>query len=218
MAKQQYAVIGIGRFGTSIAKKLHEAGQEVVGIDLNEKQVEDAELFITHGAVADTTEKAALQSIDIHHFDCVIVAIGSNMQASILTVLLLKELGVKKVIAKALNKQHGQVLEKVGADWIVYPDKDMGERVAHQLLSPNVINFIELSEEYSIEEIKIPTGLVEKSLRDLDIRANYHLSVIAVMRNGEIIISPSPDQVIDDGDILIMIGKKSDLSAFANKE
>jgi trk system potassium uptake protein TrkA len=218
MAKQQYAVIGIGRFGTSIAKKLYEAGQEVVGIDLNEKQVEDAELFITHGAVADTTEKAALQSIDIHHFDCVIVAIGSNMQASILTVLLLKELGVKKVIAKALNEQHGQVLEKVGADWIVYPDKDMGERVAHQLLSPNVINFIELSEEYSIEEIKIPAGMIEKSLRDLDLRANYHLSVIAVIRNGEIIISPSPDQVIDDGDILIMIGKKSDLSAFANKE
>ncbi|MGG3448599.1 potassium channel family protein [Domibacillus aminovorans] len=218
MPKEQFAVIGMGRFGTSIAKKLNETGHEVMGIDINADEVEDAELFITHGAVADTTEKATLKSIGISNFDCVIVAIGSNMQASILTVLLLKELGIKKIIAKALSELHGQVLKKVGADWIVYPDKDMGERVAHQLLSPNVLNFIELSNEYSIEEIKIPSSMVSKSLRDLGIRATYHLNVIAVMSHDEMTISPSPDHVINDGDILIVIGKKVDLSAFSNTE
>ncbi|OKL37347.1 potassium channel family protein [Domibacillus mangrovi] len=218
MQKEQFAVIGMGRFGTSIAKKLHEAGQEVMGIDINADEVEDAELFITHGAVADTTEKATLKSIGISNFDCVIVAIGSNMQASILTVLLLNELGIKKIIAKALNELHGQVLEKVGADWIVYPDKDMGERVAHQLLSPNVLNFIELSNEYSIEEIKIPSSMGGKSLQDLSIRATYHLNVIAVMSHDEVTISPTPDHIMNDGDILIVIGKKSDLSAFSNIE
>ncbi|OMP67006.1 potassium channel family protein [Domibacillus epiphyticus] len=218
MTRQQYAVIGMGRFGSSVAKQLYDAGQEVMGIDIEEKQVEDAELFITHGAVADTTVKATLKSLGIRNVDCVIVAIGSNMQASILTVLLLKEIGIKKVIAKALNEQHGQVLEKVGADWIVYPDKDMGERVAHQLLSPNVINFIELSKEYSIEEINIPENMVGKSLRELDIRANYNVSVIAVMSHGDILISPSSTQTIHKGDILIVIGKKQDLSALTKEE
>lgn len=218
MPKQQFAVIGMGRFGTSIAKKLNEAGQEVMGIDINPDDVEDAELFITHGAVADTTEKATLKSIGIRHFDCVIVAIGSNMQASILTVLLLKELGIKKIIAKALNELHGQVLEKVGADWIVYPDKDMGERVAHKLLSPNVLNFIELSNEFSIEEVKTPSSMGGKSLQNLSLRATYHLNVIAIMSEDELTISPTPDHIINDDDILIVIGKKADLSAFSHTE
>jgi trk system potassium uptake protein len=216
MAKQQYAVIGLGRFGSSIAKTLHEAGQEVLGIDSNEDRVEDAALFVTHAVVADTTEEEALKSIGIRNFDCVIVAIGNDMQASILTVLLLKELGVKQVIAKALSKQHGQVLSKVGADWIVYPERDMGERVAHQLLSPNVLNFIELSNQYNIEEIKIPASMTEKSLRELDLRAKYNVSAIAIVSNGDIIISPSPDQVIHKADVLVVIGNKEDLTVFSN--
>lgn len=139
------------------------------------------------------------------------------MQASILTVALLKELGIKKVIAKALNEQHGQVLEKVGADSVVYPDKYMGERVARQLLSPNGLNFIELSEEYSLEEIKVPASMGGKNLRDLDIRAHYQLNVIAVINNSGMIISPLPDQIVYKGEILIVIGKKTDLLAFANQ-
>jgi trk system potassium uptake protein len=216
MTKQGYAVIGLGRFGSSIAEKLYNAGQEVLGIDVNEERVEDTRLLVTHAIVADTTEEKTLKSIGIRNFETVIVAIGNDMQASILTVLLLKELGVKQVIVKALNKHHGQVLSKVGADLIVYPEKDMGERVAHQLLSPNVLDFIKLSDKYNIEEIKIPTHMTEKSLKELDIRAKYHLSALAIVREGNIIISPPSEQMVHEGDLLIVIGSKEDLSTFAN--
>jgi trk system potassium uptake protein TrkA len=218
MVKRQYAVIGLGRFGLSVARRLHEAGQEVLGIDINEERVEEAELFVTHAVVADTTEENALKSVGISNFDRVIVAIGNDMQSSILTVLLLKELGVKKIIAKALGKHHGKVLDKVGADWIIYPERDMGERVANQLLSPNMLNYIELSTEYNIEEILIPDSMAQKSLRDLDIRAKYNVSAIAVVRDGNIVISPSPDEIIHKGDMLVLIGGREGLSEFSNIE
>ena len=150
-------MIGLGRFGTSVARGLHEAGQEILGIDLDEERVEDAESFVTHAVIADSTDEKAITSLGISNFDCVIVAIGNDIQSSILTVMLLKNLGVNQVIAKALGKRHGQVLEAIGADWIIYPERDMGERVANQLLSPNMLNYIELSKEHNIEEIMIPS-------------------------------------------------------------
>jgi trk system potassium uptake protein len=216
MAKQSYAVIGLGRFGTSIASKLSEAGQEVMGIDLDEERVEDSQLLVTHAVVLDSTEEDSLKSVGIRNFDYVIVAIGNDMQASILTVLLLKEMGVKQVIAKALNKRHGQVLTKVGADWVIHPERDMGERVAHQLLSPNVLNYIELSREYNIEEIIIPSSMTGKSLRELDLRAKYNVNAIAILSNENIIISPSPDEIIQNGDKLVVIGHPEDLNDFVN--
>ncbi|MDM5210660.1 TrkA family potassium uptake protein [Peribacillus sp. RS7] len=218
MGKRQYAVIGLGRFGSSVADRLYTAGQEVLGIDISEERVENAELSVTHAVMADTTEEETLKSIGIRNFDCVIVAIGNDMQSSILTTLLLKELGVKKVIAKALNKNHGQVLTKVGADWVIYPERDMGERVANQLLFPNMLNYIELSKEYNIEEIILPMSMKGKSLRELDLRAKYNISVIAIVSNGEIIIAPSPDQDIHEKDMLLVVGNKEDLAVFANIE
>ena len=216
MSKQQYAVIGLGRFGISVARRLHEAGQEVLGIDVNEERIDDAELYVTHAVIADSTDEKALTSIGIRNFDCVIVAIGNDIQSSILTVMILKDLGVKKVIAKALSKLHGKVLDRIGADWIIYPERDMGERVANQLLSPNMLNYIELSKEYNIEEIMIPERMAEKSLKELNIRAKYNVSAIAVFRSGNIIISPSPDEIIHKGDLLVMIGNREDLAQFAN--
>ena len=216
MSKQQYAVIGLGRFGISVARRLHEAGQEVLGIDVNEERIDDAESYVTHAIIADSTDEKALTSIGIRNFDCVIVAIGNDIQSSILTVMILKDLGVKKVIAKALGKLHGKVLDRIGADWIVYPERDMGERVANQLLSPNMLNYIELSKEYNIEEIMIPERMAEKSLKELNIRAKYNVSAIAVFRSGNIIISPSPDEIIHKGDLLVMIGNREDLAEFAN--
>jgi trk system potassium uptake protein TrkA len=212
----QYAVIGLGRFGLSIANKLFESGQEVLGVDVNEERVEESHPYATHSIIADSTDAEALKSIGIRNFDTVIVAIGNDIQASILSVLLLKELGVKKVIAKALNKLHGQVLRKVGADWVVFPERDMGIRVAHQLLSPNVLNFIEISKNYSVEEVKIPDRMLNKTLRELDLRAKYNLSVIAIRHEDEINISPSPDKKIDYGDVLVVIGENRDLERFAN--
>ncbi|HLO10739.1 MAG TPA: TrkA family potassium uptake protein [Pseudoneobacillus sp.] len=214
----QYAVIGLGRFGISIAQKLFESGQEVLGVDVNEERVEDSHSFVTHAVIADSTDAEALKSIGIRNFDTVVVAIGNDIQASILTVLLLKELGVKRVIAKALNKLHGQVLDKVGADWVVFPERDMGMRVAHQLLSPKVLNFIEISKNYSVEEVKIPEYMIEKNLRELDLRARFNLSVIAIRHEDEINISPSPDKIINHGDVLVVIGENRDLEKFANLE
>ena len=216
MSKQQYAIIGLGRFGTSVARRLYEAGQEVLGIDVSEERIDEAQLYVTHAVIADSTDEKALTSMGIRNFDCVIVAIGNDIQSSILTVMILKDLGVKKVIAKALSKLHGKVLDRIGADWIIYPERDMGERVANQLLSPNMLNYIELSKEYNIEEIMIPEKMAEKSLRELNIRAKYNVSAIAVFREGDVIISPSPDEIIHKGDLLVMIGNKEDLAEFAN--
>ncbi|WP_144555770.1 TrkA family potassium uptake protein [Bacillus sp. X1(2014)] len=215
MVKQTFAVIGLGRFGTSIASKLIEADQEVMGIDINEERVEDGKLLVTHAVVLDSTDEESLKTVGIRNFDYVIVAIGNDMQASILTVLILKEMGVKQVIAKALNKRHGQVLTKVGADWVVHPERDMGERVAHQLLAPNVLNYIELSNEYNIEEVLVHKSMTGKSLRDLDLRAQYNVNVIAILSNENLIISPFPEHLIQEGDKLVVIGHRNDLNEFA---
>ncbi|AIM15283.1 MULTISPECIES: TrkA family potassium uptake protein [Neobacillus] len=213
---KQYAVIGLGRFGSSVAARLYESGQEVLGVDVNIERVEESNEFVTHAVIADSTDPESLKAIGIRNFDTVIVAIGNDIQASILSVLLLKELGVKKVIAKALNNLHGQVLEKVGADWVIFPERDMGIRVAHQLLSPNVLNFIEISKNYSVEEVRATEKMKDKTLRELDIRAKYNLSVIAIRNDNELTISPSPDKIIDEGDVLVVIGENRDLERFAN--
>ncbi|BDH60372.1 ktr system potassium uptake protein A [Lysinibacillus sp. PLM2] len=216
MAKKSYAVIGLGRFGTSVARRLHEAGQEVLGIDINEEKVEASEMYCTHAVIADSTEEKALNSVGIKNFDYVIVAIGNDIQSSILTVMLLKNLGVNNIIAKALGKRHGQVLESIGVEWIIYPERDMGERVANQLLSPNMLNYIELSKDYNIEEIILPSKMAGKNLRELNIRAKYNVSVIAIMRNGNVIVSPSPEELLQEDDILVTIGNRSDLALFAS--
>ena len=216
--KKQYAVIGLGRFGSSIVNTLVEAGNEVLAIDSNEKRVNELDDAATHAVIADATDEEVLKAIGIRNIDTVIVAIGNDIQASILAVLVLKELGVNKVVVKALNKRHGQVLEKIGADWVVFPEWDMGERVAHQLMLPNVLNFIELAKDYNIEEIKVPSSMSGKSLKELDIRAKLNLNVIAIKSKGRINISPSPDEVVQEGDGLVMIGEKRNLHRFADFE
>ena len=218
MTIKQYAVIGLGRFGTSIARRLHEAGQEVLGIDIDEESVEAAEGYVTHAVVADSTEEKALTSLEIKNFDCVIVAIGDDIQSNILTVMLLKNLGIRKIITKAYSKRHGQVLDAIGVHWIIYPETDMGERVANQLLSPNMLNYIELSKSYNIEEIIVPSKMVGKNLRKLDVRAKYNVSVIAIVRSDDIIISPSPEELLQKEDILVTIGNRKDLAKFSNLE
>ncbi len=216
LSHQQYAVIGLGRFGTSVARRLHEAGQEVLGIDINEECVEDADMYITQGVIADATDKRALIPLEIDSFDCVIVAIGDDIQASILTVMLLKNLGVPKIIAKAEGTRHGQVLEAIGVEWIIYPERDMGERVANQLLMPNRLDYMELSKEYNLEELVVPAKMAGKSIRELDIRAKFKVNVISILRQGYLIVSPSPDELLQHEDLLVVIGKRKDLEKFSS--
>ncbi|MEH7402124.1 TrkA family potassium uptake protein [Gottfriedia acidiceleris] len=214
--KKQYAVIGLGRFGSGIVNTLLDHGNEVLVIDNNEERINEIADRATHAVIADSTNEESLKAIGIGNFDTVIVAIGNDMQASILTTLVLNDLSINKIVVKALNKQHGEVLKRVGADWVIYPERNMGERVAHQLMSPNVLNFIELAKNYSIEEIKLPSNMVGKSLKELNIRVEFNLTVIAIKTQGVVNISPSPDEVIHEGDVLVMIGENRDLHRFAN--
>jgi trk system potassium uptake protein TrkA len=211
---KQFAVIGLGRFGSSVARTLFEMDYEVMGIDEDEERVNDAIEHVTHAVVADSTDETALREIGIRNFDVVVVAIGADIQASILTTLLLKEMGVKKIVAKAQNERHGQVLYKVGADRVVFPERDMGIRVAHNLISTNVLDFIELAEDYSVAEVVVSNKMVGKTLRQLDVRAQYGVNVIAIKSGDKFNIAPRPDDVIAADDILVVIGNNMDLKEF----
>ncbi|ASJ52673.1 potassium channel family protein [Brevibacillus porteri] len=214
---KQFAIIGMGRFGSSVARTLYEMDYEVMGIDENEERINENIQYVTHAVAADSTDERALKEIGIRNFDVVVVAIGVDIQASILTVLTLKDLGVKKIVAKAQNERHGQVLYKVGADRVVFPERDMGVRVAHNLISSNVLDFIELAEDYSVAEVVVSSKLVGQNLRQLDIRKKYEVNVIAIKSGDKFNIAPSPDEVIQYGDVLVVIGNNKDLREFEER-
>ncbi|WP_290429005.1 potassium channel family protein [Paenibacillus andongensis] len=212
--RKQFAIIGMGRFGSSVAKTLSQLGFEVLAIDHREETVQDVSAFVTHAVQADSTDEEALRALGIRNFDVVVVAIGEDIQASILTTLILKEMGIPTIIVKAVNDLHGKVLKKIGADKVVYPERDMGQRVAHHLISSNIIDYIELSADYSIVEIKVSKQMIGKSLKQLDIRAKYGCNVIAIKQNEQLIIPPSAEDPLRMDDILVIVGKNSDLQTF----
>ncbi|UZJ77807.1 potassium channel family protein [Fictibacillus sp. KU28468] len=216
--KKQYAVIGLGRFGSHLARALYEEDNEVIGIDINEEKVEDLQNGLSQAFIADSTDEDSMKGLGVRNFDVVIVAIGDDMEASILTVVLLKELGVPYIVAKALSKRHGLVLTKIGADQVVFPERDMGLRLAQNLMHPNIIDHLKLSDDYSIEEIKIPPDLVGQTIQALDIRARYQLNVIAIRHTDEeVTVAPSPDYSLKNGDLLVIIGKNKALKEFSKK-
>ncbi|MDF0725361.1 TrkA family potassium uptake protein [Cytobacillus sp. S13-E01] len=214
MKKKEFAVIGLGRFGGSICRALSEEGMEVMAIDVVEEKVNEFASIASHAVVGDTTDESVLKSLGIRNFDHVIVAIGDNIQASILTTLILKELGVKHITVKAQNDYHEKVLNKIGADQIVHPERDMGKRIAHNIISNNVLDYLELSDEHSIVEIVASQRLDGYSLIDLDIRAKYGINIVAFKRGKDIIVSPQATEIIKKGDILIVIGADTDIDRF----
>ncbi|MEE1107047.1 TrkA family potassium uptake protein [Macrococcoides canis] len=215
--EKEFVVIGLGRFGGSIVKELSALDMDVMAIDSDEARVNEYADIATHAVIADTTDENVLKSLGIRNFDQVIVAIGDNIQASILTTLILKDLGVKKVTAKAQNDYHAKVLNKIGADTVVHPERDMGRRIAHNVASSSVLDYLELSDQHSIVEIRAGETLQGHTILELDIRANYGINIIAVKRGKEIIVSPDPAVAIENGDILIMIGHDNDLNRFEKK-
>ncbi|GMB08624.1 trk system potassium uptake protein TrkA [Thermolongibacillus altinsuensis] len=217
MKKKEFAVIGLGRFGGSVCRTLSEQGMEVLAIDINEDRVNEYASIASHAVVADSTDEAVLKSLGIRNFDHVIVAIGDNIQASILTTLILKELGVEKITVKATNDYHEKVLKKIGADQIVHPERDMGERIAHNIISNNVLDYLELSDRHSIVEIVANDRLHGHSLLELDIRAKYGINIVAIKRDNDIIVSPLASEIIHKGDILIVIGADVDIDRFENQ-
>ncbi|QQZ08099.1 potassium channel family protein [Heyndrickxia vini] len=215
--KKEFVVIGLGRFGGSICKELADQGMEVMAIDQDEDRVNEFASIATHAVIADTTDETVLKNLGIRNFDHVIVAIGADIQASILTTLMLKEIGVKNVTVKAQNDYHAKVLDKIGADHVVHPERDMGRRIAHHIVSNNVLDYIELSNEYSIAEIVANEWLVGNTIVDLNIRAKYGLNIVAIKRSGTMIISPQAYDTIEPNDVLIIIGADTDIHRFEKK-
>lgn len=214
---KEFAVIGLGRFGGSICRALSEEGMEVMAIDTDEDKVNQFANIASHAVVGDTTDESVLKSLGIRNFDHVIVAIGDNIQASILTTLILKELGVKHITVKAQNDYHEKVLSKIGADRIVHPERDMGKRIAHNIISNNVLDYLELSDEHSIVEIVANERLDGHSIIDLDIRAKYGINIVAMKRDKNIIVSPQANEIIRKNDILIVIGADTDINRFEKR-
>jgi len=215
--KSQYVVIGLGRFGSSLSKELIKLGHEVLGIDRDEEKVDEMSGALTHTVVADATDEDVLKSLGIRNFDCAVVAIGDDIQASILTAILLKDLGVKMVVAKALSELHGKVLTKLGVDRVIFPERDMGIRVAHQLVSPNLLDYIELSKDYTIAELSVPRRLCGKSLKDLDPRAKYGCSVVAINKISGVIIAPLATDVVNEQDVMVIIGTNAQIEEFESE-
>ncbi len=216
--KLQVAVIGLGRFGGSICKTLIELGHDVLAIDIKESKVNEFADLVTQAVQLDSTDEQALKEVGIRNMDHVIVAIGDDIQASILTTLILKEMNVPFVTAKAINDHHEKVLAKIGADKIVHPERDMGVRLVHQLLSKNVMDLIELSPDHSLIEIKATNRMIGKSLLELNIRAKYGVNILAIKSDEGLNISPQAEDVIREGDILVVVGANKDISRFEENE
>ena len=215
--KKEFVVIGLGRFGGSICRELMKLGAEVLAIDKDEDVVNEYSSVVTHAVVGDAVDENVLKSLGIWNFDHVIVSIGNDIQASILITLMLKEMGVKKVTSKALNDYHAKVLEKIGADQVVHPERDMGRRIAHNLVSSNVLDYLELSNEHSLVEIAASNKIDGHTIIDLNVRAKYGVNIVAIKRNDKLIVSPQATEVIQKGDILIVIGANQDINRFEKK-
>lgn len=208
----QFVVIGCGRFGSAVAKKLMELNKEVMAVDNNEETIQNISEKVTYAVQADATDEKTIKSLGISNFDVAIVTIGANIQASLLVTLMVKELGLKKIISKAQNKLHAKILYKIGATRVVFPERDMGIKVAKNLVSENVLDFIELAPDYSVMEILALDKWVGKSLVEIDMRSSYGINVMAIKHGDDINISLLGDYIIKENDTLVVIGHNDDLS------
>jgi trk system potassium uptake protein TrkA len=202
--RKSFAVIGLGRFGLAVARTLVRSGADVLVVDKSEHSVQEMASEVTHAVQADTTDEAVLSSLGLRNFDVAIVAIGADLHASILTTLLLKDIGVPYIVAKAATEQHARVLEKVGADRVVRPEREMGERIANSLTDVNVVDYIELAPGFSVVEIVSPRESHGKTLKQLNWGARLGVNIVAIKRGEEIKAAPSAQDVIERGDVLLL--------------
>lgn len=215
MKKQTFAVIGLGRFGGSVCKTLADAGQEVLAIDKYESRVNDYKDIATQAVVADAQDEDVLRSLGIRNVDHVIVAIGEDIQASILVTLMVKEQGVKYVTAKAQNEYHAKVLEKLGVDRVVHPERDMGVRIGRSLTSKNMVDYLDLDANFKLAEILITNlEFVGKSLAEMDFRDRYGLNVIALAHSRQEMVLPSAGDVLTENDSILVAGPTRAIDKF----
>ena len=203
---KSYVVVGLGRFGSEVARQLYACGCEVLAIDIVNELVQQVAPDVTHAAVGDSRDKEVLKMLGVGEFDCAVVAIGDDLAASVLVTMNLKELGVPYLVCKAHDDVHRRVLEKLGADRVVIPEQENAARLAKGLSSPNLLDYIELSEDYSIIELPAPKSWFGKTLRELNVRAKLGVNILAVRRNGKMDISPAADFSFCDEDVVIVLG------------
>jgi trk system potassium uptake protein TrkA len=212
-----FGVIGLGRFGYHVARTLAQGGAEVIACDVDEEKVREISEYVSLAYVLDATDAKALKESGIANVDTAVVSIGENIEASILIVVQLKELGVKEIVARAVNPLHGKVLEKLGVDRVVYPEKEMAIRVAHSLLAGEFIEEIPIGEKHSLFELKAFDFMLGKTLRELDVRRRFGVSVLAIKRGENLIVNPVGDEKILPGDILVVLGTTEQLSSMASQ-
>ena len=214
MKNQHFAVIGLGRFGTSVALTLAEQGCEVSAVDIDETRVKAVSEKVTLAMQLDAMDPQALKGAGIEDVDVAIVSIGDNVEASILITMMLKDMGIKRILAKAINEMHGRVLTKIGVEKVIYPEKDMGYRVANSLIMPELIEYLALSPEYSIVEIPTPEFLLDKAIKSTNLREEFGVNIVAIKRKKMIggiekdswDVNPLPSDIIRKGDVLVVLG------------
>jgi trk system potassium uptake protein TrkA len=210
----QFAVIGLGRFGSALTKNLYQLGMDVLAIDINEERVNNISEYATHTITADASEESVLKAVGISNFDAVVICIGDNMQASILITLMCKDMGVSYVIAKAQNEKHKTVLNKIGADYVIVPEEDMAEKLATILTNPHLHDMMALTDNYSIIETTIPDQWIGESLIELDFRKKHSVNILIIKRGNEIISAPTGETTLQKGDILVVGGLNIDIKNF----
>lgn len=219
--KKQVVVVGLGRFGSSLAKELYRMGHDVLAIDLDERVTQNLAEEVTYAVKADATNETVLRELGVPNFDMAFVGIGSNVQASIMTTVLLKTLGIKQVVARANNPLHGRTLALVGADRVVYPEQETGTRLAHSLFNLDVLEYMEITPDFGIAKIKPPEQFINHTLEESGlggVRDKYHIAVMAIKRGREPILAPSKDEVLKPGDLLIVAGKDDQLEKLRSEE
>lgn len=213
--KKQFAVIGLGRFGRAVVETLVENGYDVMGCDKNMESVKQMEHIATDVMQLDVMNEDAMQYIGLNNFDIVIIAIGESLEASIMATMYAKEMGVKTVIAKATSASQKKLLEKVGADKVLMPERDSGQRLAISLITSNVLEYITVSDKFGIAEIGVVDKWVNKTLKAANIRAQYGINVVAIKRDSDVIVTPPPDLEILKSDILVVIGENANIAKFS---
>ncbi len=221
-----FAVIGLGRFGTAVAETLVEQGQEVLAIDVHEDKVEQISELVTHAVQCDATDERALMAVGMDNVDVAVVSMGEAIEASILIVMTCMDLGVPEIIAKAVTRKQGKVLEKLGVGRVVYPEREAAVRLAHALATPNQLEHLELARGFGLVEIPVPARYVGMLLRETMIRSRFSVNVVAVLRShgldrhvplneaDNVNFAPAPDDLLKEGDILMLIGRENDLNRF----
>lgn len=208
--RKQILICGLGRFGQSLALSLLEMGAEVMGVDEREEAVDELSSDITHAIIADTTDEKVVREIGVGQFDAVVCAIGSHIEASLMTSVLLKEHGAKMIVAKASSALHGRVLEKIGVDRVIYPEREVAARLARDFLIPQeFIEVVPLTVQHSMFELKSPPNFAGRTLVELDLRGRFGFLVVAIRRGDDTIVAPGPDEVIRRSDLLVVVGDRA---------